>query len=147
MTSITNDLKIADPSETVPSNVTLHVLKIIREECQNILHKETNGKQARYVDEMSYGIVQAIDEKDIDYNREFSELKELVLDGLNEYLTEVAGSAENISKECETLIKDTDVVMTLGRSKTVEAFLKKAAKKGRKFRVLIAEGAPFCQVT
>lgn len=36
--------------------------------------------------------------------------------------------------------------MTIGRSRTVEAFLKDAARK-RKFHVIVAECAPFCQVT
>lgn len=35
--------------------------------------------------------------------------------------------------------------MTIGRSRTVEAFLKDAARK-RKFHVIVAECAPFCQV-
>lgn len=35
--------------------------------------------------------------------------------------------------------------MTVGRSRTVEAFLKDAARK-RKFHVIVAECAPFCQV-
>lgn len=36
--------------------------------------------------------------------------------------------------------------MTIGRSRTVEAFLKDAARK-RKFHVIVAECAPFCQVS
>jgi translation initiation factor 2B subunit (eIF-2B alpha/beta/delta family) len=36
--------------------------------------------------------------------------------------------------------------MTLGKSASVEAFLKKAATE-RKFEVIVAECAPFCRVS
>jgi translation initiation factor eIF-2B subunit beta len=36
--------------------------------------------------------------------------------------------------------------MTLGKSASVEAFLKKAAAE-RKFEVIVAECAPFCRVS
>lgn len=43
-------------------------------------------------------------------------------------------------------IHSNEVIMTIGRSRTVEAFLKDAACM-RKFHVIVAECAPFCQVT
>lgn len=43
-------------------------------------------------------------------------------------------------------IHSNEVIMTVGRSRTVEAFLKDAARKKRKFHVIVAECAPFCQV-
>lgn len=42
-------------------------------------------------------------------------------------------------------IHSNEVIMTIGRSRTVEAFLKDAASE-RKFHVIVAECAPFCQV-
>ena len=42
-------------------------------------------------------------------------------------------------------IHSNEVIMTIGRSRTVEDFLKDAARK-RKFHVMVAECAPFCQV-
>lgn len=42
-------------------------------------------------------------------------------------------------------IHSNEVIMTIGYSHTVEAFLKEAARK-RKFQVIVAECAPFCQV-
>lgn len=42
-------------------------------------------------------------------------------------------------------IHSNEVIMTIGYSRTVEAFLKEAARK-RKFQVIVAECAPFCQV-
>lgn len=43
-------------------------------------------------------------------------------------------------------IHSNEVIMTVGRSRTVEAFLKDAVRKKRKFHVIVAECAPFCQV-
>lgn len=43
-------------------------------------------------------------------------------------------------------IHSKEVIMTIGRSRTVEAFLKDAAARKRKFHVIVAECAPFCQV-
>lgn len=42
-------------------------------------------------------------------------------------------------------IHSNEVIMTIARSRTVEAFLRDAARK-RKFHVIVAECAPFCQV-
>jgi len=54
-------------------------------------------------------------------------------------------SAINIAEDAEKHIHPNDVILTVGKSRTVEAFLKRAAKK-RSFEVVIAEGAPFCNV-
>lgn len=43
-------------------------------------------------------------------------------------------------------IHSNEVIMTIGRSRTVEEFLEVAARK-RKFHVIVAECAPFCQVS
>ena len=42
-------------------------------------------------------------------------------------------------------IHASEVILTVGRSRTVEMFLKRAATKGRKFQVIVAEAAPYYQ--
>ena len=54
-------------------------------------------------------------------------------------------SADNIAAQALEHIHSNEVIMTIGKSKTVEAFLKNAARK-RKFSVIVAEGAPFYKV-
>lgn len=54
-------------------------------------------------------------------------------------------TTENIAMQALEHIHSNEVIMTIGRSRTVEAFLKDAARK-RKFHVIVAECAPFCQV-
>lgn len=55
------------------------------------------------------------------------------------------GTTDNIAMQALEHIHSNEVIMTIGRSRTVEAFLKDAARK-RKFHVIVAECAPFCQV-
>lgn len=54
------------------------------------------------------------------------------------------GTTENIAAQALEHIHSNEVIMTIGFSRTVEAFLKEAARK-RKFHVIVAECAPFCQ--
>ena len=55
------------------------------------------------------------------------------------------GTTYNIAMQALEHIHSNEVIMTIGRSRTVEDFLKDAARK-RKFHVIVAECAPFCQV-
>lgn len=56
------------------------------------------------------------------------------------------GTTDNIAMQALEHIHSKEVIMTIGRSRTVEAFLKDAAKHKRNFHVIVAECAPFCQV-
>ena len=52
-------------------------------------------------------------------------------------------SADTIATQALQHIHANEIIMTMGKSRTVEAFLKKAAKE-RKFQVVVAECAPSC---
>lgn len=64
---------------------------------------------------------------------------------MTRFLFLVESTTENISTQALEHIHSNEVIMTIGYSRTVEAFLKEAARK-RKFHVIVAECAPFCQV-
>jgi len=66
----------------------------------------------------------------------------MVNDSITELLEELDQSAHSISCEALNHVNSSEVIMTIGKSKTVEMFLKTAAKK-RKFQVIVAECAPF----
>lgn len=70
-------------------------------------------------------------------------LKENIINDLKDLLDEIETSAKNISDQALEHIHQGEVIMTIGASRTVELFLKKAAK--RKFQVIVAESAPFCK--
>ncbi|XP_067848305.1 translation initiation factor eIF2B subunit beta-like, partial [Heptranchias perlo] len=128
----------AQPSETSVGNVIRRVMKIIREEYsrfrghseesdQDSLHKLlTSGSQSE------------------DFSLSFPPLKTNVIEAINELLTELEGTMDNIAMQALEHIHSNEVIMTLGRSRTVEAFLKDAARK-RSFHVIVAECAPYCQ--
>uniref|UniRef100_A0A8D3AKF8 Translation initiation factor eIF2B subunit beta n=1 Tax=Scophthalmus maximus TaxID=52904 RepID=A0A8D3AKF8_SCOMX len=78
------------------------------------------------------------------FRQHFAALKANVIEAINELLTELEGTTDNIAMQALEHIHSNEVIMTIGRSRTVEAFLKDAARK-RKFHVIVAECAPFCQ--
>ncbi|XP_064820345.1 translation initiation factor eIF2B subunit beta-like [Oncorhynchus masou masou] len=78
------------------------------------------------------------------FRQHFVHLKANVIEAINELLTELEGTTDNIAMQALEHIHSNEVIMTVGRSRTVEAFLKDAARK-RKFHVIVAECAPFCQ--
>lgn len=145
MTRVGQTLIEADPTETVPNNMVLRVKKMIRDEYQRL---ELGLEDSPDAEEATFGLMQTIDqEKEFDYKTVYADLKEALQDSLSECQAEICGSAENISKEAEKHIINDEVIITLGKSKTVEAFLKKAVRKGRRFHVIVAECAPFCNVS
>lgn len=102
------------------------------------------------------------------FRQHFAPLRANVIEAINELLTELGnlepavrlsvrltssatasflkeGTTDNIAMQALEHIHSNEVIMTIGRSRTVEAFLKNAGRK-RKFHVIVAECAPFCQV-
>lgn len=113
-------------SETVPQNMILRALKSIRD----------RGREETALEMMD--IMSSFqEEEDIPLDRDY------ILGLFEEWEAEMEVSAENIAKEALKHIVNDEVILTLGSSKTVESFLKKAAAK-RSFSVIVAEGAPFC---
>lgn len=133
-------LKQADPSETVPHNMVLRCLRIVRDEVARI----SSGRSDVHDAEPGVEIMQSIDrEQELDYSKPLPDLREEILSFFEEWESEIDVSAENIAKEGLKHVVNEEVILTLGSSKTVESFLKKAAME-RRFQVIVAEGAPFC---
>jgi translation initiation factor eIF-2B subunit beta len=126
----------AQPSESAVGNMVRRVLKIVREEHASCV--------AGFVDEVDVRtLLRGRDDSD-DLGRQIPNLKGSVIETINELLEELELSASNISAQAPDHIHSNEVLMTTGYSKTVEAFLKAAAKK-RKIEVIVAESAPFYQ--
>jgi translation initiation factor eIF-2B subunit beta len=79
-----------------------------------------------------------------DLSKPAPHLKVSIIEAIGELLDELDGSAGNIAAQAIEHIHANEVIMTAGYSKTVEAFLKGAARK-RKFHVIVAESAPSYQ--
>lgn len=56
-------------------------------------------------------------------------------------------SAENIAEDAEKHIHQQDVILTVGKSRTVQRFLMKAKSKKRRFEVIVAICGPFYTVS
>ena len=142
MKKIAEEVVAAEPTETVTGNMFKRVLKIIRDEYINArgFHKDADVEES----------LQKMMTIDIDatptYDIKCDNLKEAINDCISELLSELETSAENIANQSLEHIYSDEVIMTCGKSKTVEAFLKFAAKKKRRFQVVVAECAPFYNV-
>ena len=90
-----------------------------------------------------YNMLAEPEATDIDYSVPKSSLKSLVIQQLNEQLLDDLNNMhKNIAIQALEHIHSNEIIMTMGKSKTVELFLKSAAKK-RKFTVIVAETCPF----
>ncbi|KAM8832348.1 translation initiation factor eIF2B subunit beta isoform 1-T1 [Spinachia spinachia] len=132
-------MSAAQPSETTVGNMIRRVLKIIREEYARSRgsSEETDQQESLHKLLTSGGLSEE------NFRQHFAPLKANVIEAINELLTELEGTTDNIKTQALEHIHSNEVIMTIGRSRTVEAFLKDACK--RKFHVIVAECAPFCQ--
>ncbi|KAM7323463.1 translation initiation factor eIF2B subunit beta [Alexandromys fortis] len=129
----------AQPSETTVGNMVRRVLKIIREEYGRLHGRTDESDQQESLHKLltSGGLSE-------DFSFHYAPLKSNIVEAINELLVELEGTTENIAAQALEHIHSNEVIMTIGYSRTVEAFLKEAARK-RKFHVIVAECAPFCQ--
>ncbi|XP_019374337.1 PREDICTED: translation initiation factor eIF-2B subunit beta isoform X2 [Gavialis gangeticus] len=132
-------MTVAQPSETTVGNMVRRVLKIIREEYGRLRGRSEESDQQESLHKLltSGGLSE-------DFNTPFAPLRANVIEAINELLIELEGTTENIAMQALEHIHSNEVIMTIGYSHIVEAFLKEAARK-RKFQVIVAECAPFCQ--
>ena len=70
------------------------------------------------------------------------ELKQTVMEAIQEIMTELEDLHRNINEQAPYHIHAGEVILTYGKSKTVEHFLKAAHSKKRKFQVIVCEGSP-----
>ena len=127
------------PCEYVVGNMIRRVLKIIREEYVRLL-----GVSEELADKESLHKMVTASESAHDYKAPLKELQATVMEAINEYIDEMEVSIHNIAAQAIEHIHSSEVILTVGKSRTVEAFLKQAAKK-RKFHVIVVEGAPLYQ--
>ncbi|XP_068110622.1 translation initiation factor eIF2B subunit beta isoform X2 [Hyperolius riggenbachi] len=132
-------MEAAQPSETTVGNLVRRVLKLIREEYGRLRGCSEESDQQ----ESLHKLVTAEKFSD-DFNTSFPPLKANVIEAVNELLIELEGTTDNIATQAKEHIHFNEVIMTIGRSRTVQRFLEEARKK-RTFHVIVAECAPFCQ--
>ncbi|CRK87368.1 CLUMA_CG001170, isoform A [Clunio marinus] len=135
------------PQEAILANIVRRCLKIIREE-----YDELNmPQQAKQIDDSQAASLQKLvtqnserSEKRSDYTNSHVDLRENLINHLNEIENELHLSHDNLSQQAPEHVHSSEIILTLGYSKSVEKFLKSVPKE-RKFEVVVAECAPSCR--
>jgi len=132
-------LAAAAPVESVPANVVRRVLKLLREEASRIQCSSADGdlladapQNALFADNSEGMVTSMVPQPD------WTTLRDGFLAQLEEYQVEIENAHENIAVQALDHIHAEEVVLTLGRSRTVESFLVAAHSK-RSFQVIVAE--------
>lgn len=143
----------AQPVEFAVGNIIRRVLHLIREEYRNSTKEAGKGDSVTSLDgEPHDAIGRAIDSSmmnllaeptvpTMDYSRQCFQLKQLIIQGVNEIIEELETVSDTLAQQSLEHIHSNEIIMTIGRSKAVEKFLLSAAKK-RQFQVIVAEGSP-----
>lgn len=109
--------------ETAAGNMTRRIMRIICDECHNLKAQQD------------------------DLEMSDSDVRENILEGIQELANEIDLSSKSIAQQAIDYVQSDEIILTLGRSKVIESFLKHAAigsKTGRrKFIVIVVELAPF----
>lgn len=130
--------------ETAAGNMIRRVMRIVRDECQNF-----NAHARAQQDEATFDINNGeIHDSNLDLDICRTGVKENILEGIErELLNELELSSKSIAHQAVDYVQSDEIILTLGKSKVVELFLRHAAsgsKTGkRKFTVIVVELAPF----
>ncbi|KDQ07063.1 hypothetical protein BOTBODRAFT_167409 [Botryobasidium botryosum FD-172 SS1] len=74
-------------------------------------------------------------------DKTFITLKPVLIQAIQEVIDELETVYENVAKNARDHIHTDEIILTIGKSRTVEAFLKSAARD-RRFTAIVAETAP-----
>jgi translation initiation factor eIF-2B subunit beta len=153
------ELVRAAPQELCIGNIVRRVLHIIREEVDGLMREQERGSSAGGAEPAHasatcsatpslYNLLSADGAgEQVGGAEELSptavhEIKQPIIDGVNELIDELGSLIGNIAEQAPEHIHAREVILTLGRSRIVEAFLKRVAKTDRPFEVIVADTAP-----
>lgn len=133
----------AMPHESVTANVARRILRVIRDEYSSAQMHQIDDSQGSL--SLHKLVTQTSEFENVgDYTKHHSHLRQSLLQHLSEIEVELETSGENLSSQAPEHIHSLELILTIGHSRTVENFLKRAAKQ-RKFEVVVAECAPACR--
>ncbi|CAG8721493.1 36587_t:CDS:10 [Gigaspora margarita] len=127
-------LVMAQPRELAVGNIVCRVLRLIREKIRTFSFYGGSGTgtntQSSMINLLGDGSPMGA-----------KRASPLIISELQEMINELENTYVNIIDQAMEHIHSNEIIMTVGKSRTVEMFLKTAAKK-RKFSVLVAETFP-----
>lgn len=146
----------AQPVEFAVGNIIRRALHLIREEYRNSTKElgktdsstslegeiiTSHEVRPSSCESSMFNLLTESMSPNIDYNRQCFQLKQLIIQGVNELIDELESVSDTLAQQALEHIHSNEIIMTIGRSKAVEKFLLAAAKK-RQFQVIVAEGSP-----
>jgi translation initiation factor eIF-2B subunit beta len=102
--------------------------------------QERSGASAAAAGVLDLGKAQGR-ELEREFERQAAKLKPVLIQAIDEVIGELETTHEDVARGAKEHIHSAEVILTLGHSRTVEAFLK-AAFRDRKFTVIVLESAP-----
>ncbi|KAG0258566.1 GCD complex subunit gcd7 [Actinomortierella ambigua] len=147
--SVGQKLVAANPTEPAVGNIVRRVLHVIREEyrdAENNTNKqgELTAPPSLTTSSSMYNLLGDPTSQQAVYGRYSHALRNNIIQEVKDIRIELETIYDNIKNQASLHIHSNEIIMTIGKSKTVEEFLKMAASK-RKFQVLVAETAPSYQ--
>jgi len=144
-------LSEARPMELAVGSIVRRVLFIIREEFATKLAAEEalktggSGSGSGVPYSMQQSLTGALSSKggEVDYTLPLKGMMSSIMGSVNELVEELASVHEEISDQAENHIPDGAKILTFGKSRSVELFIRTAAKKKRTFQVIVCESAPY----
>ncbi|XP_055533650.1 translation initiation factor eIF-2B subunit beta [Wyeomyia smithii] len=131
------------PQDIVIANTVRRILKIVREEYDSA-QLRVHYDDAQTSLSLHKLVTQTSEQKRWDYSQPQEGLRDAVLEHLSEIESELETCSDNLSSQATEHIHSAELIMTIGHSRTVEKFLRKAAEK-RNIEVIVAECAPACK--
>jgi translation initiation factor 2B subunit (eIF-2B alpha/beta/delta family) len=137
--AVGRELIAAKPSELAVGNVVRRVLFVIREEYASKLREQEecvdSSSGTNEVSAPSLETVLGGTQSEADFTVQLPDLKQSIIEGLNELKAELEDVNSIICEHAAETIHANEVVLTFGRSDTVEQFLLAAADQYRKSRL------------
>lgn len=133
--------------EFAVGNIVRRVLHLVREEYKNSIKdnipvtKTNEVSRSLSTDSSMLNLLAESVTPAPDYSRQLFQLKQLIIQGVNEIIEELETVSDTLAQQSLEHIHSNEIIMTYGRSKAVEKFLLAAAKK-RQFQVIVAEAFP-----
>jgi translation initiation factor eIF-2B subunit beta len=88
-----------------------------------------------------YQVLAMSEQPEFDYSKQLFSLKQSIIQSVNELIDELETVESSIAAQASEYIDPGDLVLTVGRSNTVEQFLLQAAAKQIHFSVIVAESS------
>lgn len=163
ISEITKQLVEAQPVEFSVGNICRRMLRLIREEYKGIcatsskggvgVHNLSSSESLRSEEQQSerpvsvmsdssmYNLLALAEQPELDYSKQLFSLKQSIIQSVNELIDELETCESSIAAQASEYIDPGDLILTVGRSNTVEQFLMQAAAKKCTFSVIVAESS------